>query len=52
MGAGVICKTFFGMGLPAVILNPVRDDLRMMAPNAVAARERAMKEYAEYYRCI
>ena len=32
------------MGLPAVILNPVRDDLRMMASKPVAAREGAMKE--------
>jgi hypothetical protein len=30
----------------------VRDDLRMMAPNAVAARDGAMKDYAEYCRCI
>jgi hypothetical protein len=34
--------------LPGVILNPVRDDLRMMAPNPVAARDGAMKEYADY----
>jgi hypothetical protein len=26
----------------------VRVDLRMMAPNAVAARERAMKDYGDY----
>jgi len=31
------------VSLPAVILNPVRDDLRMMAPKPVAARDRAMK---------
>jgi len=47
MGAGLICITLSGLGLPAVILNPVRDDLRMMAPNAGTARDGAMKEYAE-----
>jgi len=30
--------------LPGVFLNPVRDDLRMMAPKPVAARDGAMKE--------
>jgi hypothetical protein len=30
---------------PWVNLNSMRDDLRMMAPNAVAAREGAMKQY-------
>jgi hypothetical protein len=35
------------VGLPGVILNPVRDDLRMMASNAVAAREGGMKDYAD-----
>jgi hypothetical protein len=52
MGAGLICITLFGLGLPGVNLIIYKDDLRMMALNAVAARERAMKEYAEYYRCI
>ena len=33
--------------LPGVILNPVRDDLRMMAPKPVAAKEGAMKDYEE-----
>ena len=37
---------------PGVILNPVRDDLRMMAENAGAVRESAMKDYAEYCRCF
>jgi hypothetical protein len=32
------------MGLPWVNLNPMRDDLRMMAPKPVAARDGAMKE--------
>jgi hypothetical protein len=44
---GLICKTWLAGGLPAVILNPVRDDLRMMAPNAVAAREGGMTEIEE-----
>ena len=43
----LICITLSGVGLPAVILNPVRDDLRMMAPKPVAAREGAMKDIAE-----
>ena len=40
---GLICVPGSGLGLPAVILNPVRDDLRMMAPKPVAARDGAMK---------
>jgi len=44
---GLICKTWLAGGFPAVILNPVRDDLRMMAPKPVAAREGAMKDIAE-----
>jgi hypothetical protein len=44
---GLICITLTSEGLPAVILNPVRDDLRMMASNAVAAREGGMKDYAD-----
>jgi hypothetical protein len=44
MGVGIICITLPGVGLPTVILNPVRDDLRMMAPKPVAAKEGAMKE--------
>jgi hypothetical protein len=35
------------VGLPAVILNLVRDDLRMMAPKPVAARAGGMKDYEE-----
>jgi len=46
-GMDLICITLSGVGLPAVILNLVRDDLRMMAPNAVAARDGAMKDIAE-----
>ena len=41
---GLICTTLPNRGLPAVILNPVRDDLRMMASKPVAARDGAMKE--------
>ena len=51
-GMGLICKTWVAGGLPAVILNLVRDDLRMMAPNPVAARESAMKEFAECFGII
>jgi hypothetical protein len=40
---GRICNIWLAGGLPAVILNPVRDDLRMMAPKPVAARDGAMK---------
>ncbi len=47
MGVGIICITLPGVGLPTVILNPVRDDLRMMAPNAVAARAGGMKDIAD-----
>ena len=43
----LICISLSGVGLPAVILNPVRDDLRMMAPNAVAARAGGMKDIAD-----
>jgi hypothetical protein len=51
-GMGLICKTWVAGGLPAVILNLVRDDLRMMAPKPIAARESAMKEFAECFGII
>ena len=44
---GLICITLPDRGLPAVILNLVRDDLRMMAPKPVAAREGGVKDIAE-----
>ena len=44
---GLICKTWLACGLPAVILNLVRDDLRMMAPKPVAAKEGGVKDIAE-----
>jgi hypothetical protein len=44
---GLICITLSGFGFPGVILNLVRDDLRMMAPNTVTAREGGMKDIAE-----
>ena len=47
MEVGLICKTWLSGGLPAVILNLVRDDLRMMAPKPVAAKAGAMKDIAE-----
>jgi hypothetical protein len=46
-GMGLICIPLSSVGHPAVILNPVRDDLRMMAPKPVAARAGAMKDIAE-----
>jgi hypothetical protein len=30
----------------------MRDDLRMMAPKPVAAKDGAMKEYEEYCCCV
>ncbi len=44
----LICITLTSEGFPGVNLNLVRDDLRMMAPNAVAARDGAMKHIADY----
>jgi len=44
---GLICITLPDRGLPAVILNLVRDELRMMALKPVAARDGAMKHIAE-----
>ena len=49
---GLICKTWLAGGLPAVILNPVRDDLRMMAPKPGAARDGAMKEKWVFWHYI
>ena len=45
-GISLICKTWLAKGLPVVILNLVRDDLRMMAPKPVAAKAGAMKDFA------
>ena len=55
MEGGLICKTWLACGLPAVILNLVRDDLRMMASKPVAAKAGGMKHYAEcigLYMCL
>ena len=41
---GLICITLQGLGLPGVILIIYKDDLRMMAPKPVAAKEGGMKE--------
>ena len=46
-GMGLICIPLSGVGHPAVILNLVRDDLRMMAPKPVVAREGGMKDIAD-----
>jgi hypothetical protein len=36
------------VGLPGVNLIIYKDDLRMMAPKPVAAKEGGMKEFADY----
>ena len=38
-GMVLICITLSGVGLPGVNLIIYKDDLRMMAPNPVAAKE-------------
>jgi len=48
----LVCKLQLSLYLPGVILNPVRDDLRMMAPNPVAAREEAMKEKRVFWHIM
>jgi len=50
-GVGLICITLPCLDILGVILNLVRDDLRMMASKPVAARAGAMKEkrYCWYY---
>jgi hypothetical protein len=44
----LICITLSNLGLPGVILIIYKDDLRMMALNAVAAKEGAMTDIADY----
>ena len=39
---GLICITLSGVGLPGVNLIIYKDDLRMMAPKPVAAKEGGM----------
>ena len=48
----LVCKRQLSLCLPGVILNPVRDDLRMMAPNAVAARDGAMKDNRVFWHIM
>ena len=43
----LICITLSGVGLHGVNLNLVMDDLRMMVPKPVAAKEGGMKDYEE-----
>ncbi|HQH50550.1 MAG TPA: hypothetical protein PLA08_04005, partial [Candidatus Cloacimonadota bacterium] len=50
-GMGLICITLPGLGLPGVNLIIYKDDLRMMASNAVAARDGAMKEKRVSFPC-
>ena len=45
----LICITLSGVGLPGVNLIIYKDDLRMMAPKPVAAKEGGMKDYEEGY---
>ena len=40
----LVCKLQLSLYLPGVILNPVRDDLRMMAPKPVAAKDGGVTE--------
>ncbi len=44
---GLICITLYSLGLPGVNLIIYKDDLRMMTPKPVAAKEGAMKDIAE-----
>jgi hypothetical protein len=48
--ATLICIWRSDLGLPGVNLNLYMDDLRMMAPKPVAARESGMKQYEDYRR--
>jgi len=43
----LICITLSSLGLPGVNLIIYKDDLRMMTPIPVAAKEGDMKDYAE-----
>jgi hypothetical protein len=45
----LICITLSSLGLPGVNLIIYKDDLRMTATKPGAAKERAMKQYAECY---
>jgi len=45
----LICITLSGVCLPGVNLMIYKDDLRMMAPKPVAAKEGGMKDYEEGY---
>ena len=44
---GLICVRHSGVGLPGVNLIIYKDDLRMMTPKPVAAKEGGMKDIAE-----
>ena len=46
-GMGLICISLSGVGLPGVNLIIYKDDLMMMAPKPVVAKEGAMKDIAE-----
>ena len=48
----LICITLSGLGLPGVNLIIYKDDLRMMAPNPVAAKEGGMQEFEKHTRQI
>ena len=48
----LICIPLSGVGLPEVNLIIYKDDLRMMAPKPVAAKEGAMKDNRDYWHII
>ena len=48
-GMGLICIPRFDVGLPGVNLIIYKDDLRMMTPKQVAAKEGAMKDIEALY---
>ena len=51
-GVGLICITLPCLDILGVILNLVRDDLRMMASKPVAAKAGAMKENRDCWRFV
>jgi len=51
-GMGLICIPIIDVGLPGVNLIIYKDDLRMMAPKQLAAKEGGIKDIAECVRII
>jgi hypothetical protein len=48
----LICIPLSGVGLSGVNLIIYKDDLRMMTPKPVAAKEGAMKDYDDGCCCV